>query len=108
MHLKKRDRKAIEEAVYILKQNFPVVEVKLFGSKARGEDDPESDIDLFVLTSRRISWRERNAMTDALYDLQMKHGVVISLLAVPAEEWKNGAIIALPIHDEIEEEGIAA
>ena len=106
--LKNNDRQAIEKTVVTLKQKFPVQEVRLFGSKARGTDDSESDIDLLVLTSRKISWHERRAMTDALFDIQLKYNVVVSLLVVPETEWRTGLMTVLPIHKEIEEEGIAA
>lgn len=99
---------AIEETVSILKKHFAVVAVKLFGSKARGEDDQESDIDLLVLTSRQFSWRERNSMTDAVFDIQLKYGCVVSLLVVPEEKWSRGIFVAHPIHEVIEEEGVAA
>lgn len=99
---------ALEEAVSLLRQNFPVTEIRLFGSKARGDSGPESDMDLLVLTSRKLPWRERDAMTDALYDIQIRCGVVLSLLVVPSQEWASGPTSALPIHDIIEEEGIAA
>lgn len=102
------DRQAIEEAVTLLKRNFPVTEVRLFGSKARGDSDPESDIDLLVLVSRRLSWRERNTVIDVLFDTQLKYGVTISPLVVTVDEWHTGSIAVLHIHDEIEEEGIAA
>jgi len=42
--LKDNEREAIREATRMLKEKFPVKEVILFGSKARGDDDPESDI----------------------------------------------------------------
>ena|SRR3989338_2808269 len=106
--LKSSDRSAIEETAFLLRGGFSILEIRLFGSKARGEDDPESDIDLLVLTPKRLSWQEREAMTNSLYDIQMKYDVVISLLVVPSDEWRTGMIAALPIHDEIEEEGIAA
>lgn len=108
MHLPANEAQAIEEAVLLLKQKFPVIEIRLFGSKARGDSGPESDVDLLVLTSRRLPWRERDAMTDALYDIQIRCGVVLSLLVVPLQEWTSGPTSALPIHDIIEEEGIAA
>ena len=108
INLQERDRQAVEKAVSILKKDFPVTEVFLFGSKARGDDDAESDIDLLVLTSQQITWQERNKMTDALFDVQLKYGVVISLLVVPFEKWKRGILIAHPIHDIIEEEGVTA
>lgn len=108
IRLQPNDRKAIEEAVAILKKQFPVQEVRLFGSKVRGTDDAESDIDLLVLTSRKIDWRERRKMTGALLDLELKYGVVLSLLVIPEPEWRKGLVTVLPIHGEIKEQGIAA
>lgn len=99
---------AIRQAVALLKKMFPVVGIRLFGSKARGDSGPESDIDLLVLTEKQLPWRERDHMTDSLYQIQMQHDVVISLLVVPLQEWTSGLVSALPIHDIIEEEGIAA
>jgi len=53
------EKKAIQEATRILKEKFPVSDVILFGSKARGDSDEESDIDLMLLTTRPIDWQER-------------------------------------------------
>ena len=101
-----RDRMAIAEAVGLLRSRFPVERVMLYGSKARGTDDEESDIDLLVLTSRKLEWRERDAITDALFDIELAHGVVISSLVLPAAEWERGRFTVLPIHEEIEDSGV--
>lgn len=106
--LSKTDREAIAEASQMLRDHFPVERIVLFGSKARGTDDEESDIDLLVLTSRKLGWKERCTITDALFDLQLAYDVVISTLVVAAEEWDRGVYRVLPIHDEIEEQGVAA
>jgi predicted nucleotidyltransferase len=105
--LRDNDRQAIEAAVRLLHQRFPVVRVILYGSKARGTADEESDIDLLVLTSREITWQERDAITDALFDIQLACNVVISTLVVPDQEWSAGRYVVLPIHSEIEQEGVA-
>jgi len=106
--LKPSDREAIIAATMLLKERFPVTRVTLFGSKATGRDDVESDIDLLILTSRKLDWRERDAITDALFDVEMSHDVVISTLVLPAEEWENGPYRVLPIRDEVDREGVAA
>jgi predicted nucleotidyltransferase len=106
--LKEADRLAIEEASRLLHEKFPVEHVVLYGSKATGSDDAESDIDLLVLTSRNLTWQERKSVTDALYDIQLAQGVVISTLVVSAKEWREGRYSVLPIHDEIERYGVAA
>lgn len=102
------DRAAIGDAVELLRRQFPVEAIILFGSKARGDDDPESDIDLLVLTTRDLAGSERHAVIDALFPLQLRHDVVLSLLILSAEEWRRGTASALPIHDEIIEQGVAA
>lgn len=108
LELDPRDRGAIAAAARLLRERFPVDSVTLFGSKATGRDDPESDIDLLVLTSRKLSWRERDAVTDALFDVEMDFDVVISTLVLPSEEWKAGPYRVLPIRSEIDRVGVAA
>ncbi len=82
--------------------------VILFGSKARGDDDSESDVDLLVLTSRALSRAERHAVIDELFPLQLRHDVVLSVLILPTQEWNAGVVSVLPIHDEIVDHGVAA
>lgn len=102
------DREAICAATALLRARFPATRILLFGSKATGRDDLESDIDLLVLTSRRLSWRERDAVTDALFDVEMEHRVVLSTLVLSEDEWERGPYRVLPIYDEIGRHGVAA
>lgn len=104
--LKENDRKAVEDAVRILKGRFPVERVILFGSKAEGSDDPESDIDLLVLTRGELHWRERDEVVGSLYDTQLKYDVVFGLLIISENEWDEGLSTVLPIHHEIDEHGV--
>lgn len=101
-----KDRRAIESAVRALRERFPVERVILFGSKARATDDEESDIDLLVLTSRPLSWREQHAVTDRLFDIELAHDVVISTLVLSVHEWSEGPYTVLPIREEIERHGV--
>jgi len=101
-------RRAIEAAVELLCQHFPVEQVILYGSKVTGRDTEESDIDLLVLTQFSLPWQTRNAITDALFDLELTYDVVISTLIVEYAEWVAGNYTLLPIHLEIERYGVAA
>lgn len=106
--LKETDRAAVMEASRILREGFPVEQVILFGSKARGEDDPESDVDLLILTSRPVSAAEKEEMTRALFDLELRMNVVISKVVIPLEAWERGPYQVLPIRHEVERDGVAA
>jgi len=105
--LPKTEEHAIKEASEQLKKLFPVEGVILFGSIARKENDPESDIDLLVLTTRPITWEERKAIIGTLFDLQLKYHVIFSPLIVEKQDWEKGPISILPIHREIDKDGVS-
>ena len=104
--LGEKDRQAVERAAAILRERFPVERVVLFGSKARGDADSESDIDLLVLTSRPMSHAEQDSITDALFDLQLDLDAAISTLIVSTEEWEHGLCQVLPIKYEVDRDGV--
>jgi predicted nucleotidyltransferase len=108
IQLRSADRAAIVAASAMLRERFPVTSVHLFGSKATGRDDAESDIDLLVLTSRPLAWRERDAITDALFDIETEFDVVISTMVIDEHEWLHGPYQVLAIRDEVDRDGVAA
>ena len=108
LNINNREKTAIIEASRLLREKFQVKEVVLFGSKARGDDDMESDIDLLVLTDEPVTWSERKEINDSLYEIQLKYDVIISPLITTVSTWNDGVFSVLPIHDEISTQGIIA
>ena len=108
LKLRSNEREAIREASRMLKEKFPVKEIVLFGSKARGDSDEESDIDLFLVTKHSIHWRERQAIIHALFDMGMKHDVIFSILDTTEGDFGKGIFSAFPIYKEIIKEGVSA
>jgi predicted nucleotidyltransferase len=53
------------------------VELKLFGSKARGDDHPDSDIDVLVIVTTD-DWRIRDKVYDIATDILLQADVCIS------------------------------
>lgn len=53
------------------------VQLTLFGSKARGDDRPDSDLDVLVITSKN-DWRIRNKIYSAATDALLDNSVLIS------------------------------
>lgn len=100
------ERQAIEEAVHILEDKFGIKQVILFGSKARGDDDQHSDIDILLITSELLHWREEKVIVEALFELGLTYGVIFSPLFVTATEWNGGVFTEFPIYEEIVRDGI--
>jgi len=51
----------------------------LFGSRARGGGDEESDLDVYVIV-RDVTRAERQSVIDTAFDLEISHGVRIEPL----------------------------
>jgi len=103
--LEQREEKALEAVARTLKSQFPVEEIILFGSKARGVHDIFSDIDLLLLTSKPLHWREEKAIVDLLFDIGMTHDVIFTPLFVSKEEWRGELFAQFPIYAEILRDG---
>lgn len=106
IQLAPNDRAAIERAAEILRRQFPIDRLILFGSKARGDDKPDSDIDLLVLTRERVDWRQHDAMLHVIFHLQLELEVMLSPVIIEAEEWEHGVSQALPLRKEVDRDGV--
>lgn len=100
------DRHTIEELAADLPSRWPVDSLVLYGSKARGDDNPESDIDLLVLTGRPLSPEEIGDMRGVSRRIGLAHGTWPELYIRTSDEWWHGVYQAAPIRKEIDAEGV--
>jgi len=106
IHLPAHERAAIEEAAALLRQKFPIKQIILFGSKARGDSDEESDIDLLLLTARDLTEAERDSVLPVLSPIQNKYQLFFGTIKLSEEEWYNGIYQVLPLRTEVERDGV--
>lgn len=70
----------LTEVLPLLRERFGVTKIGIFGSTARGEDRPESDVDVLVeLSPDHLTFRNFMALADFLEDL---YGRKVDLLTV--------------------------
>ena len=103
--LMKNESEAIEAAIRMLKSEFSISKIILFGSKARGDHDEHSDIDLLVVASKLLHWKEEKAIVGALFGIGMEYNVIFSPLFTSVDEWENGIFTEFPIYQEISRDG---
>jgi predicted nucleotidyltransferase len=97
---------ALREIKRRLSQMSEIKAFVLFGSLARGQADEESDVDLLVVTARRLTRWERHEITNVVFEVNLQYDTNFSTLVVDAESWETGIASVLPIRDEIRRDGI--
>lgn len=83
------------------------VDLKLFGSVARGDDRKYSDIDLLVLLPGQVDHSVEETVFDAAYDMELKYSVVFGIIVYEKAFWNSDLAAIMPLHKNIDREGLA-
>lgn len=103
--MKDQDRRIAEELRRRLSQVVPLVDFFVFGSRARGDADEDSDLDVF-LEVESLDRESRERIFDVTWEIGFNNYLVISPLIVTREELENSPLRSAPIVRSIIEEGV--
>jgi len=100
-----RDYKIASELKRRLGEALELIEFKVYGSKARGDDDEFSDLDVFVEVTT-LDGKTKDIISEIAWEVGLENSMVISPLVFSVDETENSALRASPILLNIKEEGI--
>jgi predicted nucleotidyltransferase len=82
------------------------VAIILFGSAARGTCDDESDIDVLVLVPEKVDTSTEEEIFSIAYNIELDCDVVFGIIVYSKDFWNSGLAGVMPLHTNIEHEGI--
>lgn len=106
MPLLKNEEIAINSLKKILDKKYNVIDMRLYGSKAKGTDLEGSDIDVMIVLEDSSPTIE-SEIDDLIYDINLENNCLISALYFNRNELEVGPLNESPIYKKILAEGIS-
>ena len=84
----------------------PSAEVILYGSRARGDAEPDSDYDLLILTDGKVDLKREDVFRRQLFPLEIETGAVLTVILVSRKHWNSALYRSMPFYQNIERDGV--
>jgi predicted nucleotidyltransferase len=98
------EKETLDEVKRTIHAFLPTATVLLYGSVARGTQRPDSDYDVLVLTDEPVARAQQDVIDDAVYDIQLAHGVLIVVNFMDGAFWEHHP--AMPLRQEVDRDAI--
>lgn len=82
-----------------------ITKLLLFGSRARGDERPDSDYDVLMIVHNKDR-QMINSLYDAIVGCLLKFGRLISLKIFTEQEWNRLLALKTPFSQAVSKEGI--
>ena len=104
--LTENERAALSKLKKTLSERSDLVDFRVFGSKARGEASPESDVDVMIELEDYNPSTE-SEIDDIIFKINLEHDCFISAVIFGRRELEEGPLGESPLYRVIAQEGIA-
>lgn len=102
-----RETRALADRICAaIRELEPTAQVFLYGSRARGDAEPDSDWDLLILVNGPVSHEREEELTDRLFELGLETDAVLSPVVHSREEWASPLFRAMPFRRNVIREGV--
>ena len=103
--MKPNERAALMKVKSEIEKAHRVVDYRIFGSKAKGDDSAESDIDIMIEVEDYTQEIE-TFIDNTVYKINLEYDCLISALIFGSKELEEGPLRESPIYRSISREGV--
>jgi predicted nucleotidyltransferase len=100
-----RDFKIARELKGRYSELFSIIEMRVFGSRVRGDNEADSDLDIFVEVER-LDRAVRRLIQDVAWEIGLDYSLVIAPIIFSREEIERLPGHSSPILEAVRAEGI--
>ena len=90
---------------YLVKEIDREADVILYGSRARGDEHPDSDWDILILVNSKTDLDYERVFRHRLYEIELEIGEAFSISVYNKNEWKSKFWMT-PLFQNIAREGL--
>ncbi len=91
----------------LLEKSVDLHSITLFGSRARGDFDPASDMDVLVIMDR-LDAEVDKTVSECAWQVGLKNGVLIVPVTYSRDEWESGPERSSLLAQAVKLEGVPA
>lgn len=84
----------------------PKADIIIYGSRTRENASSESDWDILILVDGTIDDKRVDRIRHKLYEIEWESDEILSSIVRTKKQWNSPLYKAMPIHKNIEREGI--
>ena len=104
--ISKSEKAILEKCRKEISNIEPKADVILFGSRARGDAEPESDYDIIIFTDHEATLKREDTFRCQLYPIELETGAVITVMLVTKKDWDSPLQKAMPLYQNIRRDGL--
>lgn len=88
--MNKTEKIVLDKFKALLSDRIGLHSLILFGSRARGDADPDSDLDILVVLDSQPTDSGRDLISDCAWEAGFEYGLVVVPIVFTRQEWEEG------------------
>jgi DNA polymerase sigma len=102
------DKAILKRFRQLVSGRLRIRELTLFGSRARGEAAPHSDMDVLLVVDGPVDAAAEDFVSDCAWEAGFEHGVVLVPVVFSRDQWERGPERSSLLAKAVRAEGVPA